>query len=261
MSAHQVIDRACAHMIKLGLNTNVIGACSLGMCTLVSHFQLHWRDPVFRTGLGQQPLTVDTPRVHMSKCLSIWASKCPSVWVSKCPTVGTLTVQWWDIPNGMFTVQWWNIPNVNCPTRFWQSDISKFTARTGKVRPCDTHDSVTKSDIYYNTTVSKKVWCDAGSGWGCWVMCASHSKEFDIFNNWLRKCLCQKFRDEPWQCVWVFCSCSIMWPVKEFDNYQTLCHIENLKEKSLTLSLVKFTGLQKTLSFSIEFFSCVMPPK
>ena len=63
----------------------------------------------------------------------------------------------------MFTVQWWNIPNVNCPTQFWQSDISKFMARTGKVRPCDTHDSVTKSDIYYNTTVPKKVWCDAGT--------------------------------------------------------------------------------------------------
>ena len=82
-------------------------------------------------------------------------------------------------------------------------------ARTGKVRPCDTHDSVTKSDIYYNTTVPKKVWCDAGT-----VAVAE-----------------------------VVGSCVLA------------------IRKSLTLSLVKFTGLQKTLSFSIEFFSCVMPPK
>jgi len=61
----------------------------------------------------------------------------------------------------MFTVRWWDIPNVNYPTRFWQSDI---TARTGKVGPRDTRDSVTQSDIYYNTTVLKKVWCDAGGG-------------------------------------------------------------------------------------------------
>ena len=29
---------------------------------------------------------------------------------------------------------------------------------------CDTHDSMTKSDIYYNTTVPIKVWCEAGGG-------------------------------------------------------------------------------------------------
>jgi len=48
---------------------------------------------------------------------------------------------------------------------------------------------------------------------------------------------------------------------KAFNYYQTLSHRENLSKKSLTFFWVAYTSPNQTLSFFIEFFFCIMPPK